>query len=273
MACITPVSILNPRFDVHPNEQRTIAVPCGRCSECLRSRVASWRFRISVEERFWKNVDFITLTYNTDHVPITQNGFMSLKYSDVQLFWKRLRKRTGVKLRYYLAGEYGGLRGRPHYHAIVFGVQDKDAYALAWRDDLDHPIGNVFLGDTKRGSVQYVLDYVNKPRVVPAHARDDRMREFSRMSKGLGKRYLSPEMLKWHLDDVERSYVVLEGGVKQALPRYYKKLIAKDHPEHVAKMQRIAAVKASETVISDDLRNVKIARFKRASVLKPRRDL
>ena len=42
-----------------------------------------------------------------------------LTYSDVQKYFKRLRKTVG-KFKYLVAGEYGEEKGRAHWHAILF---------------------------------------------------------------------------------------------------------------------------------------------------------
>ena len=65
---------------------------------------------------------FVTLTYDNNHVPISEHGFPTLCKRDFQLFMKRLRFNTGVKIKYYVAGEYGSTNHRPHYHAVIFGA-------------------------------------------------------------------------------------------------------------------------------------------------------
>lgn len=75
---------------------------------------------------------FLTLTYNAQSLPYTEldeNGrrYPTLCKRDLQLFWKRLRKAfPGVRIRYYIAGEYGPKTHRPHYHAIVYGLKLTD---------------------------------------------------------------------------------------------------------------------------------------------------
>ena len=68
-----------------------------------------------------KHACFITLTYDDDHYP----PFGSLMKIDLRLFFKRLRKDSGViGIKYYACGEYGEESDRPHYHAILFGLSD-----------------------------------------------------------------------------------------------------------------------------------------------------
>lgn len=62
----------------------------------------------------------VTLTYKET------DGNVSKR--DLQKFIKRLRRRIEPqRIRYYACGEYGGRRGRPHYHIIVFGWFPHDA--------------------------------------------------------------------------------------------------------------------------------------------------
>jgi len=174
---------------------------------------------------------FITLTYDTQKVPISPLGFMSLDKRDVQLFFKRLRfahngsERSAIK--YYLAGEYGGKTHRPHYHAIIFNAEIQHIQP-AWDK------GQIHYGTVGGASIGYTLKYMCKQQSTIWYG--DRTHEFSLMSKGLGANYLTPGMEKWHKADIEnRMYVPLEDGRKIAMPRYYKdKLYDEDEREQVA---------------------------------------
>jgi len=64
---------------------------------------------------------------------------------------------------------------------------------------------------------------MSKQGKVPLHKNDDRLPEFQLMSKGLGKNYLTENMVTWHKADLlNRMYLPLKDGKKAALPRYYK---------------------------------------------------
>lgn len=222
MRCITPFTVQNPSYGKDPGAQKMIAVRCGQCPNCKRYRAAQWSFRLMQEDKVALSSYFITLTYNSEHVPITSNGFMSLSSRDLQLFWKRLRKlAVGDKLRYYACGEYGSRYMRPHYHAILFNLSDSKLVADAWSKD-GAPLGIVHIGSVSSRSIMYTVNYMNKARFVPQHGRDDREREFSRMSRGLGLSYLSPEIVRWYKRNLHRQYVLMPDKWKAPLPRYYK---------------------------------------------------
>lgn len=177
--CMTPFGV---RDKVTNN---TIAVPCGKCPACTARRASAWSFRLMEEEKVSSSAHFITLTYDTAHVPLTPSGFMDLQKRDLQLFFKRLRKAQSKvdplrRIRYYACGEYGGRTRRPHYHAIVFNV-DLELIQPAW------DLGQVHYGQVTKASVGYCLKYMSKTKRIPEHARDDRQREFALMSKGSAK--------------------------------------------------------------------------------------
>lgn len=175
MACITPFHM--------EREGVWQAFPCGKCEPCLKARTSSWSFRLMQEGKQAEFAHFVTLTYDTTHVPITARGFMSLSKRDVQLFFKRLRKlKPNARIKYYVCGEYGGHTMRPHYHAILFNSCPADI-CKAWTID-GKPIGNVHFGDVSGASIGYTLKYMMKEAVIPMHANDDRIKEFALMSKG-----------------------------------------------------------------------------------------
>lgn len=165
-------------------DEVSISVPCGKCEQCTKRRISGWSFRLMQEDKISSSSYFITLTYDTAKVPITKNGYMGLSKRDVQLFFKRLRKVNSGKLKYYLAGEYGGKTARPHYHIILFNCDVKTI-----QDSWD--LGSIHYGEVTAASVGYTCKYIQKPRRIPLHRNDDRQPEFSLMSKKLGFPILS----------------------------------------------------------------------------------
>lgn len=241
----------------------SIAVPCGKCEPCTKRRVSGWSFRLMQEDRVSETSFFLTLTYNTDHVPITKNGFMDLQKRDLQLFFKRLRisqdrnsRGRSATIKYYACGEYGGKTYRPHYHVILFNAQleyliGKVEADMFYRKSLildgkvsyecpSWPKGHVTVGLVSEASVGYTCKYIHKASRIPMHRNDDRQKEFSLMSKGLGKSYISKKSVSWHHDDVlNRMYLTVSDGKKIAMPRYYKdKIYASDVRSVIAGYQK-----------------------------------
>lgn len=215
--CITP-------FYLNNDEQSNLPLPCGKCPPCIKRKVSGWSFRLMKEGEVSSSSFFITLTYNYDNVPITPKGFMNLSKRDLQLYFKRLRKliygNSKSNIKYYAVGEYGGKTNRPHYHIILFNVKSIEKISQAWQ------LGHIHYGTLTEASIGYTLKYVSKPSKVPLHKNDDRQKEFSLMSKGLGKSYITKNMIKWHHADLEkRMYVNLKDGKKASMPRYYKNKI------------------------------------------------
>ncbi len=239
--CITPF---------YKKETPTVPLPCGKCPPCCKRRASGWSFRLVKEGENFSLSYFVTLTYDTTHVPITPKGFMTLSRKpehtencrrkknkkgiccnpsdDLQLFIKKVRKNSYVKIKnrkvyadikYYACGEYGGLRSRPHYHVILFGA-DQATITRAWDK------GQVYFGDVREASIGYTLKYISKERTVPIHANDDRRKEFSYMSKGIGKSYINARSIAWHIADLDkRMYLPLKDGKKAPMPRYYKQKV------------------------------------------------
>lgn len=155
---------------------------------------------------------------------------MTLFKPDVQNWMKALRKVCPEKLKYYACGEYGTLTMRPHYHVILFNAE-MTKIPETWTK------GEVHIGELTPASVGYTLKYISKKGKVPAHRNDQRLPEFSLMSKKMGDNYLTPQMKKWHKKDLlNRAYVGLPDGKKIALPRYYMdKIYTKMDKERIVK--------------------------------------
>jgi len=150
---------------------------------------------------------------------------MTLRKSDTQDFWKRLRKaHPELNVKYFCVGEYGSDNHRPHYHCIVFGVPDTSYYLDAW-SPYGNQIGSLHVGQVTGDSIAYCMKYIDKPRSRRSHSRDDRQPEFSTSSQGLGSNYITQETVDWHNADLTRNYLVKLDGYKIAMPRYYRQII------------------------------------------------
>lgn len=78
MRCLTPYTVKNPKFATMPWLLSHIEVPCGRCPACRRRRAAAWSFRLLQREKLCHSSHFVTLTYDTDNVPVSDFGEMTL---------------------------------------------------------------------------------------------------------------------------------------------------------------------------------------------------
>lgn len=132
---------------------------CGQCLPCRINKRRIWSLRMALEFMSAGKGLFITLTYADDNLPLSLSGHGTLCKRDVQLFMKRFRKALdGKEVRYFFCGEYGEQTHRPHYHAILFGVDLEDAQKVAdsW------PYGLVHCGECNKDTIQYVAGYCLK---------------------------------------------------------------------------------------------------------------
>lgn len=234
--CHSPFWVKNPTpWDGHDE----IPVPCGRCPPCKRRRVNDRTFLVSQEDKLCTSAHFVTLTYDTMTVPISKTGRMTLKPKDLTDFLKRLRYYDkSSNIRYFACGEYGSERWRPHYHCIIFNVEDILSFDKAWG------LGSVDIGTVTGASIAYTAKYISKPQRVPQYPGDDRVREFSRASKKLGHNYITPETVAYHHADLSRNYVTLPGGEKLAMPKVLRNKIYDEQQRK--KQRRIITVAVQE---------------------------
>lgn len=138
-------------------------VACHRCWQCTENAINDWAGRCIAESKHSVACHAVTLTYGPD---ATGNEFHEraavLTYSDVQKFWKRLRN-NGYPFRYVVAGEYGTLKGRSHWHAIIFWKKEVPEFKLCKREDFDlwgH--GWAYWEKPSFRSIRYVCKYIQK---------------------------------------------------------------------------------------------------------------
>lgn len=150
-------------------------IACNRCWQCAGRVVDDWVGRCLAEARTSSAVHSVTLTYGhdlrydggADHVRAAV-----LTYSDFQHFVRKLRDvRTkeaprGYRCRYFVVGEYGTLKGRTHWHAILFW-RDVVPPGIVLRKEMvrfdpywEH--GFVWWDNVHLKSVRYVAKYLMK---------------------------------------------------------------------------------------------------------------
>lgn len=213
---------------LHDSSCKVVYLPCGQCYACRIARSRDWATRCVLEARaFGDNNSFITLTYDPEYMP----SDMSLHKEDFQKFMKRLRKNSGLKIRYYMCGEYGELHGRPHFHACLFGYKPDDLYVWSIHDCVKlyrspflekcWPFGFVTVGDVTYESAAYVARYVLKKKtgLIAEEHYNGRLPEYTNMSlkPGIGQTYFE----KYSEEIYNRDFVIIRDGIKAKVPRYF----------------------------------------------------
>lgn len=252
MPCYTPLSGYYSK-DLTKNGKRSVVfnrnfglvdrpatVPCGQCIGCRLERSRQWAIRCIHEASLHSDNCFITLTYNDEHLPADR----SLNLRHFQLFMKRFRKFFGGrKIRFFHCGEYGDKYRRPHYHAIVFGLDfvDKKLFSvvngnrLYVSQTLDSlwGFGYATIGNVTFESAAYVARYVVKKR-TGKQASD----HYKSVDTDTGEVFdLKPEYVtmsrrpgiafgwfdKYYSDVFPSDHVVVRGKESKP-PKYYDKL-------------------------------------------------
>lgn len=223
-------------------------INCNRCIGCRLEYARQWSVRIMHESSLHRDNSFLTLTYREEDLPLGERDYPTLAPRDLMLFWKKLRRelqRQGRNLdvnpiRYFACGEYGDKRGRPHYHACLFGFYPEDArlysvkngnrvYSSGFLDSV-WKLGDVRIGDVTFESASYVARYIMKKQTGKAAEIYDERRiepEFTRMSRnpGIGADWFA----KYGATVFPRDRVVVR-GFEAPPPRYYLKLLEDADP-------------------------------------------
>lgn len=168
---------------------------------------------------------FLTMTYDEKHVPRGTCGELSLRFYDIQLYLKRLRK-AKYYAKYICVGEYGGKTSRPHYHVLLWTDAPVEYLQKNWKSSKDGSVlGTIHFGILSMQSAMYTLKYIIQPKQKFNH--DTKVEPTrAQFSKGLGLSYLTTRVYDYHTEDYENpvvfSYI---DGKRVALPRYYKNKI------------------------------------------------
>lgn len=226
---------LLPRYG---SSHELVVLPCGKCLGCLLRRVSDWSLRCVYEAAGWSRSSFLTLTYRTSELPPNR----SLLKDHHQRFFKRLRQRLlrdhGIRaLRYFMCGEYGEKKGRPHYHVVLFGWDFPDRVEVPNNPSARDPLytspyleeiwghGDVRIGEVSSESAAYVARYSLKKlrgKSGKYYESAGQVPPYIACSKGIAKKHF--ERFKGdHYPSDEA--VCLTTCQKRPNPRYFDKLL------------------------------------------------
>lgn len=302
MTCFEPLDVWEteegfPTFDEHradPLAER-LKIPCGRCRGCGLASAKDWSARCFHELNQHARACFVTLTYAPEHLPA--DGGLSLDH--LQRFFKRLRKRfPGV--RYFACGEYGPKTFRPHYHAVIFGLDFEGEFTEVARGSdyatyLSPTLDSIWgLGRTTWSyatptNIAYVTAYTAKKlaavrrrgtevpddcylRRLPDGRSHLLEPEFQVMSRnpGIGSYFAQHHRSSWRHD----GYLTLPGGHKQRVPRYYLRAFKEAEPNayQTFKARRLEQAREAEASKPATYREVQRLRLEARMKSHPRKD-
>lgn len=246
------------RTNALPGKENEIPLACGQCTGCRLEHSRRWAIRCMHEAKMHEHNYFLTNTYNEQNIP----HHHTLNKEHLQKFWKRLRDRR-PKLRYYACGEYGELTERPHYHAIVFGlnITDKKHYCtnngnkIYTSETIDKIWGKgyVYIGDVTFESCAYVSRYVLKKwkarseyELKKHYERVDGdtgevyhiIPEYVTMSQGIGADFYKKFKADMYRPGMDGT-VNIRGGITCQTPSYYDNKFEKESIANFNQLENI----------------------------------
>ncbi len=174
---------------INPKQYVDLVLPCRRCSICLKNRQRLWWRRANDEFMHSSRTWFCTFTINPTNRALMKmrasvrlrarsvnfdtldlpNQFSELHREAGKLFtnyFKRLRKKTGAKIRYLLVAEQHS-DGFPHYHALIH----ERGIAVTKRDlEGEWAVGFTHFKLTDKHSIGYVTKYLSKSLMARVRA-------------------------------------------------------------------------------------------------------
>lgn len=268
MPCYSPLrgwqSPEGGRVYFTPSNIQTVALdlPCGKCVGCYLERSKQWAIRAMHETQLHEQNCCLMLSYNDEHNPIT------LVHKDFQDFAKRLRAKLG-KFSYLMCGEYGERYKRPHYHALIFGLDFADKFPfkksasgnqLYTSDTLDKVwgLGHANISDVTFEMCAYVARYMMAKPTTEA----EREKVYNRVDAETGEYFMvTPEYMRmsrrpaigkdWiqkYRGDVYPHDFVVMNGKKLKPPRFYDKQLEEQDTEKYKYIKTSRKTKANENM-------------------------
>ncbi len=236
MPCYHPTEVGIRRKSLYAGryESSQQVVPCGSCVGCRAEQSRQWAVRMMHESRMHESNLFVTLTYADRELPHNAQ----IVPNHLSRFIKDLRQTQERRISYFGCGEYGERTQRPHYHALLFGIDFLDRVSSddpdrpnVWRSKTMEDIwgrGRTEIGTVTMGSASYVSGYIQKKQSAKLRTRCNPSTgellepEFARMSlrPAIGRRWIAKH---WR-DVYPRDWVVID-GYKAKPPRYYDKFM------------------------------------------------
>lgn len=260
-----------------------IDIPCNKCIGCRLDYSREWANRCMLEAQKYKHNEFITLTYDNEHLP-TQNMVVDFETGEVEergtlvpehvsKFMKDLRRYYQYHynhdgIRFYACGEYGSLNQRPHYHLIVFNlpVMDKEfgftnkKGSINYKSETIQKIWNKGLTslcpvtwETCAYTARYMMKKIKGKETTDILKESGFIQEFVRMSRngGIGKDYYLENKEKIYQND--EIFIRKSNGLEKIKPsRYYDKLFDIENPERMSEIKeerKKAAMIAEEAAL------------------------
>lgn len=209
-------SCLSPKLVKNPYTHKYVKVACGKCDGCRNLLSYSWVDRLQREQIAHRYCVFFTLTYSDSYLPLYRGGSChpvdtdkygmpvpvecedwqlspsTLKYgalpvlshNHVSLFINNLKKIYGRhNFIWFVCGEYGAIRLRPHYHGLLFFDDSrfcgtiKQSIIDSWSNGAISrcsvsaseikEFGRVDVQFVSSSATNYVAQYVNASALLP----------------------------------------------------------------------------------------------------------
>ena len=248
-----------------------LKLPCGKCLGCKSKTTNEWALRCSHEALFHEQNCFITLTYDDDLLPEGYNLEDGLEHAHFQKFMKRLRKHyRGKTIKYFMCGEYGGLNERPHFHALLFGIDFDDRSLHSVSGKVKNyisptlaklwPFGFHTIGNVHYGTAKYTAKYSLKRMGEEEISYNGRRPEYRKMSHGIGASYAQ----KYASDIAVHDNIIYNGHINP-VPKYYEQYWDEETLQAI-KDDRVKFMAASAAKTELELRQSELIAHKKANL-------